>query len=298
MLHWLLSTPLRAGLLAAALALSRVLDVFGAGLLALVALRKGLLAALQVVAVAVPVMVIAGHFSGFGIALVVAVAGLWIPVLVLSLVLRNTGSLALMLQTGAGLAGTVLIAWYLLDPRALETMRVFIETQVLPLLANMEGRAVTQELDDRQREALVRIAPGLMVTASFVVAVLAVCVGRWWQAIAFNPGGFRKDFHRLKQGRIMALLVAVLVVAAAFTSHPVLLGVALAGIVTLIFQGIALVHGVVAATGQPGIWLWGMYGLVLLLPLPAMVLLAVAGGIDNWMDFRRLAGQGAAKPDE
>lgn len=295
LIHWLLASPFRSGLAAAALALSRVFDIFGAGLLALVALRRGLVPALGMMAVAAPLVALAGAFSGFGVVLVFAVAGLWIPVLLLSLVLRNTGSLALTLQAGAGLAGIVLAGWYLLDAQAMTTMHAFIEGQVLPLLAQMEGQPA---LNEDQLEALARIAPGLMAAASLVVTVLAVFVGRWWQAIAFNPGGFRQDFHRLRHGRTMALLAAALVLAALYTGQPVLLGLAFAGAVTMVFQGIALAHGVVAAMGQPGIWLWGMYGLVLLLPLPAVTLLALAGGMDNWMDFRRLAGQGAVKPNE
>ncbi|HEX7047076.1 MAG TPA: hypothetical protein VF275_05855 [Gammaproteobacteria bacterium] len=295
LLHWLLASSLRSGAVAGALAASRVFDIFGAGLLALVTLRKGFASALQVMAVAAPLLLIAGYFSGFGMALVIAILGLWIPVLLLSLVLRNTGSLAMTLQAGAGLAGVVLAGWFLLDAEPLGTVRAFLDSQVLPLLAQMDSKTA---LSDEQHDALVRIAPGLMAAASLVVTMLAVMAGRWWQAIAFNPGGFREDFHRLRQGRSATLLVAVLMFAALFTGQPVLMGFALGGAVTLIFQGIALAHGVVAATGQPGIWLWGMYGLVLLLPIPAAALLTIAGGVDNWMDFRRLAGQGAVKPNE
>lgn len=296
LLHWLLASPLRSGLAAAALALSRIFDVFGAALVALVALRKGPGAALQLVAIALPVLVIAGHFSGLGMTLPLAILGLWMPVLLLSLVLRNTGSLALTMQAGAGMLGAVLTAWYLLDTEPLATVQAFLDGQVLPLLERMEGGQTGLNAD--QRDALARIAPGLMVAGTLVVLVLAVIVGRWWQAIAFNPGGFRQDFHRLRQGRTAALAIAVLALAAAWTGQPVLVGLALGGAVTLIFQGVALVHGVVAATGQSGLWLWGAYGMLILLPLPACVLLAIAGGLDNWMDFRRLAGQGAVKPNE
>lgn len=296
LLHWLLAGPWRAGLISAALALSRVFDVFGAALIALVALRKGLAPALQAMAVALPLLIAAGHFSGLGISLPLAVLGLWMPVLLLSLVLRNTGSLALTLQAGAGMVGTVLAAWYLLDPQPLVTVRAFLDGQVLPLLEGVEGRSA--ELDTDQVDALAKIAPGLLAAGSLAVVTLALFIGRWWQAIAFNPGGFRQDFHRLRQGRSVALIVAVLVVAAVISGQPVVSGFALAGVVTLIFQGIALAHGVLAATGQPAIWLWGLYGLLVLLPLPLTVLLAVAGGLDNWMDFRRLAGQGAANSNE
>lgn len=295
LLHWLLASPLRSGLAAAALALSRLFDIFGAALIALVALRKGTVAALNAAAFAVPLLLAASYFGGSGILLPIAVFGLWMPVILLSAVLRNTGSLAVMLQAGAAAAGLVLAAWYTLDTDPLGTVSAFLDAQLLPLLESMGNEPGALNAD--QHAALARIAPGMMAAGSLLVVALAIVAGRWWQAIAFNPGGFRRDFHRLRHGRTVALAAAVLVLAASITGQPVLNGFALAGAVALIFQGIAMVHGVIAATGQPGLWLWGMYGLLLLLPLPATVLLAVAGGLDNWMDFRRLA-KGAADSNE
>lgn len=296
LLHWLLASPLRSGLAAAALALSRLFDVFGAGLLALVALRKGFAPALKMIFVALPLVFVAGYVSGLGAALPLAVLGLWLPVLLLSQVLRQTGSLALMLQAGIGIAGTALLAWYVLDAEPLASVQAFIAEQLLPLMQRMEG-APTQ-LTESQLTAMARFAPGLLAAGSLVVSSLAVMIGRWWQAIAFNPGGFRHDFHRLRHGRIAVLAIAALTLAAAMTRQPVVIGFALAGVAVLIFQGVALVHGVVAAARQPGFWLWGMYGMLLLLPLPATALLAIAGSIDNWMDFRRLAGQDVANSNE
>jgi hypothetical protein len=156
----------------------------------------------------------------------------------------------------------------------------------------MDGQETPGEA---QMQALARLAPGMMAAGSLMIFILAVIVGRWWQAIAFNPGGFQEDFHRLRQGRNVALLVAILVFVAALTGHPVLGGFAFAGAVTLLFQGLAMVHGVVAAAGQNVAWLWAMYVVLALLPLPATVLLVVAGGVDNWLDFRRRAGQDAAR---
>lgn len=295
LLLWLMASPLRSGLVAAALALSRLFDVFGAALVALVALRKGTVAALSVAAFAVPMLLAVSYFSGSGMLLPLAVLGLWAPVILLSAVLRSTGSLALMLQAGAALAGGTLVAWYAIDPDPAGTVRVFLETQLLPMLKDTGSDSGSPTED--QLDALARIIPGLVGAGGLVVTALAILIGRWWQAVAFNPGGFRRDFHRLRHGRTAALVVAGLMLAAALTGQPVLSGFALAGAVTLIFQGIALVHGVIAAAGQSGLWLWGMYGLLLLLPLPAAVLLAVAGGLDNWMDFRRLA-KGVANSNE
>jgi len=276
--------------------MSRLFDVFGAAVLSLVALRKGFVPALHVIAIALPLLLAAGFLSGLGAGLPLAVLGLWLPVLVLSLVLRQTASPALMLQAGVALFGSVVAGWYMLEAAPLETMRTFLEQQVLPLFERMEG--APRELSDEQLQALARIAPALMAAGILMISGVTVFIGRWWQAMGFNPGGFREEFHRLRHGRSAALVMAALLVTALLTGQAVVMGFALASLVALVFQGIALVHGVIAATGQSGLWLWGMYGLLLLLPLPATVLLAIAGSVDNWMDFRRLAGQDAGKTNE
>lgn len=291
LLQWVLASPLRMGLAAAALALSRLFDLFGAAMVGLATLRGGLGAGLQVIAVALPLVIAVSLFSGLGMPLVYAVLILWVPVLGLSLVLRNTGSLALMMQAGAVLVGSVVAVWYIADPAPLASMQQFLETQVLPLFRQMEQEAP----DAEQLQAMARLAPGMMAAGVLLIFSLAVIVARWWQGIAFNPGGFQYDFHRLRQGRTAALLAAVLVTVAMSTGHPLAGAFALAGAMTLLFQGIAMVHGVVAATGQPAAWLWAMYALLILLPLPTTVLLMVSGGVDNWLDFRRRAGQDAVQ---
>lgn len=291
LLTWLLASPLRSGLAAAALAASRLFDLFGAGMIALVALRRGTPGALLAGAVAMPLLIGAGWLSGTGFALPLAVLALWMPVLVLAGVLRQTGSLALMMQAGVGLAVLLLAAWYVADADPAATVRTFLQQQFLPILERMQGQPAA--VDGERLEALAQLAPGMLAAGGLTAAVLAVLIGRWWQAIAFNPGGFREDFHRLRQGRSAALVTAALLLAAAGTAHPLLIGAALAAALALVFQGIALVHGVIAAARQSAMWLWGMYGLLLILPVPTLALLCVAGGLDNWLDFRRLAGQRA-----
>jgi hypothetical protein len=65
-----------------------------------------------------------------------------------------------------------------------------------------------------------------------------------------------------------------------------------------LLQGIAVVHGLVARSGANVGWLVAMY-VLLLLPMvttQTALTLAVAGMVDNWMDFR--TRMGAGKPEQ
>ena len=295
LLHWVMASPVRAGLVAAALALSRLFDILGAAVVALVALRKGPGPALLTASAGLPVVAVAAWLSGLGMALPLAVAGVWAPVIALSQVLRRTGSLALGLQAGAVLALAILAGWYLLTPEPQVLMRGLIEQQFIPVLERMQ-RGI--EFDEQQLESLAGLAPGFIAAGSLLVTVVALLVGRWWQAVAYNPGGFRHDFHRLRHGRSATALVGLAVAIALASGHPIAVGAALTGATVLLMQGVAVAHGTVAALRQSSLWLWALYGALIFMPLPVSVALTVTGGLDNWMDFRRMAGQGAANPNE
>lgn len=285
LLHWLLASPLRAGTAAAALALTRILDILGAALAATITLRGGLVAGLQALAVAVPLLWFAGYWSGAGNTLLFAELALWLPVIAVSIVLRKTGSLALMMQSVAALIGLLLTVWYVADPQPLETMTGFVEEQLLPVYGELMGQA--PDMDADQRRDFARVLPAAMAVSSMGMVIIAVMLGRWMQAVGFNPGGFRSDFHQLRQGRSLAVLAVVLWIAAIVTGH--LLAIALASLASgiLVFQGLALAHGVVGIRRANTAWLWVLYGIMLFLPLQLCSLLMVMGAMDNWIDWRR-----------
>ena len=285
LLNWLLASPLRAGTAAAALALTRIFDILGAALAATVTLRGGLAAGLQALAVAIPLLWFAGYWSGAGNTLLLAELALWLPVIAVSVVLRKTGSLALMMQAVAGLVGLLVTAWYVADPQPLDTMIGFVEQQLLPVYGELMGQA--PEMDAEQRREFARVMPAAMAVSSMGMVIIAVLLGRWMQAVGFNPGGFRKDFHQLRQGRSLVILAVALWIVAVVSGH--LLAIALATLASgiLVFQGLALAHAVVAIRKANAGWLWALYGIMLFLPLQVCSLLMVVGAMDNWIDWRR-----------
>ncbi|MDX1442990.1 MAG: hypothetical protein R3270_04330 [Gammaproteobacteria bacterium] len=289
LLHWLLASPLRAGTAAAALALTRILDILGGALAATVTLRGGAAAGVQALAVAIPLIWFAGYWSGAGNMVLYAELALWLPVIAASLVLRRTGSLALMTQSVAVLVGFLVTAWYLADTDPLARLTSFVTDQFLPFYGEVFGKV--PELDAAQREALAKVMPAAASATSLLVVSIAVMLGRWMQAVGFNPGGFRKDFHQLRQGRSLTLLAVALWVSAVVTGHMLAIAFAVLASVLLAFQGLALAHGVAGIRKANPMWLWMLYGLLLFLTFQVGTLLMVIGAMDNWIDWRRHVGR-------
>ena len=126
----------------------------------------------------------------------------------------------------------------------------------------------------------------LVAVAMMLSMIAAVLLGRAWQAALFNPGGFRREFHRLGLPRqlVVPLVAAgIAVVLVEGPALPLLRDLLIIGLFAFLFHGVAAVHRTVASRGLHPAWLAGMYLLMLL--LPQMVLfLACIGVVDAWLN--------------
>ena len=104
-----------------------------------------------------------------------------------------------------------------------------------------------------------------------------------------REGAFGREFRGLRLGRVAAGIAVAVCLAAALTQTSPLVGLALVAVTVYLFQGLAVVHGVVAARGMARGWLIGLYVLALLLPPQVVTGLALVGAFDAWADFRGVA---------
>lgn len=126
---------------------------------------------------------------------------------------------------------------------------------------------------------------GLLGVRSASLIVIALLIARWWQAMLYNPGGFREEFHRLRLpvSLVIGLIAAGVLIAQIGGDYQVWSALFA---LPFIVAGFALVHGMV------GIRRWGRGPLIALyiawivaweLVTGVLLLLAV---IDSWWDFR------------
>lgn len=129
------------------------------------------------------------------------------------------------------------------------------------------------------------VLTGLMAAGLQVISVLALMLGRYWQAALYNPGGFGREFQAVRIDRVPALLLlGGMLFGPSFGSGMALLTPLCS--VPLMFAGIALLHGLVAQKRLSKFWLVGLYvTLVLFMQLtyPLLVVLAI---VDSLIDFR------------
>lgn len=227
-------------------------------------LRKGVNEALAVLVWALLPM---GAYAYIGDAIPLI---LLLSVTGLAAVLRQTQSWELTLS-GAMLVGLSVEAYLLLRPELLDLL--FQQLDAYMVANRIEGLPI-----DELRASLT----SLLAVTYGALAALQLMLARWMQAALYNPGGFRQEFHSLRIGKKVALLLVAITLGASAGVLPA--SWVVYSTLPLLFAGIALVHGVVALRQMPGAALTVFYAVMLLLiAMQGVVLLAL---IDSWYDFR------------
>lgn len=242
-----------------------LLNLISPAIVALVMLRQGGAAAIQVAIWAV-LPLLGWAWVGDLTPLI-----LMLGVLPMAAVLRQTQSWqpALLISLLVGAGGEAALRF---RPDVLAELQI----QVSNFLAQSGEQNITPEM---MQMTLVSMF-GLM---HMMVAITCLVVARWWQARLYNPGGFQAEFHALRLQPQVAGLLLLLFLLAGF-GPTALAGWSLYFSLPLLVAGIALVHGLVKAKGWSGMMLVAFY-LLLMSPL-VMQLVAILALADSFYDFR------------
>ncbi|MCI0506917.1 MAG: hypothetical protein L0Z73_12515 [Gammaproteobacteria bacterium] len=156
-----------------------------------------------------------------------------------------------------------------------------------------ESMMMDQQMVFKQNlETWSAIMTGFVTMAFLLNVIFSLFIARSWQAMLYNPGGFREEFHGLRFGKqvaIVSLVIASLALLPESVITYISKDILMLVLMLYVMQGIAMVHAIVGIKGLHWAWLVGLYLLVTLVPQ----LVAITGYIDTWLDFRkRVAKQG------
>jgi len=207
----------------------------------------------------------------------------------LALLLRNRSSWPRVMLCSVGLG--VLYAWALGMVFGEPIAALATELQkVLPDMLSEAYQQLSVEEQTRLGALLIPVLTGLLAALLQIITLLSLMLGRYWQALLYNPGGFGLEFRALRFSPVPAM-----VLLAGMLLGPSL-GVQMAMLaplcsVPLAFAGIALVHGLVAKNRMSRFWLVGLYVTLVLFMQLIYPLLAVMAIVDSLFDFRGRASR-------
>jgi hypothetical protein len=212
----------------------------------------------------------------------------WLPLTALALVLRYTMLLGLTLQVVIGLGVLAVLVAHFISPDLTGYWTSLLDKYLRPAMIQAELPA--ESVDEVLRK-VAQFMTGSFVASMQLSMALALFLARWWQALLYNPGGFRNEFLQLRLGYPMALVGLGLFAMAVLTNSAVAVELAMVGLLMFLLQGVAVVHSLCARTRTPAMWLIGFYIILILALLRMLLAVCALGVIDNFVNLRtRLRG--------
>lgn len=276
---------MQAILVAAILALVSLVmppvSIVSSASVSLVTLRRGANEGLIVLLCSIAVVAVLGFLLTGNYQFVLLYgAVLWFPVWVISIILREGRHLPLAIEIAVLLGVIGVIGVYLYNAE-LATMWKNMLLQMAPPNAPVED--VQHTLD-----VLSHYMTGIVAAAAVFGLLFSLFLGRWWQALLYNPGGFKKEFLALNTHPRLAI-GSIVVVAIALLSSGIISevswNVAILLFVLYTFIGTAVLHTVFASM-KMGRFIVPMFYVTLFLIPHAMLPVALVGLSDTWMNLR------------
>ena len=157
--------------------------------------------------------------------------------------------------------------------------------KVMPSLLGDVYQKLSVDEQARFASLIAPVLTGLIAALLQIVSLLSLLVGRYWQALLYNPGGFGREFRAIRFPLLPAMLLLACMLLGPNIGPQMAMLTPLCS-VPLVFAGLALIHGLVAQKRLARFWLVGLYVTLLLfmqLIYPLLVVLAI---VDSLIDFR------------
>lgn len=287
---YIMQGRLAAMLVAAALAMLSLLlppvSIVSSATVALITLRRGASEGLVVLACACVVSALLGWMLFDNIRFT-ALYGLvlWLPIWIIAVILREGRHLSLAVELATFMGMILVVGYYLYNPDASMMWQGILDQIAIPLLQapDMPIARVQQSL-----KILAQIMTGAVASGMVYSTLLGLFLGRWWQAMLYNPGGFRSEYLNLRVPTRLALLT-IAVIGLAFLDWGLVTEIA-RNIAVLLFAlytviGVAVLHAVFSGMRAKRFAVPLLYLTLMLIP-HTLIMVAIIGLTDCWLDLR------------
>lgn len=151
----------------------------------------------------------------------------------------------------------------------------------------------TQNVTQEEAEAvwidiIKKYVIGLATVSILFNALLQLLVARWWQALAFNPGGLQKELHQIRLHRVSGFLFLI-AWGFSYSGNGVVLDIMPSFYLIFSVAGLSVIHAVAAKIMNDKAWISLLFiyaGVILLFPL-SIIFIAALALVDTGMDFRK-----------
>lgn len=288
---YIMKGRMQAMMLASSLALLSLLlppvSIVSSASVALVTLRRGASEGLYVLICACFSAALLGFFlfGSFQFALFYGLI-LWLPIWLISIVLREGNQLAIAVQIAVllGVAGVIGFYLYVDNPAAL--WHSVLSQMVQPMLAN--GADVPVDDVKQSVQMFSHFMTGGIAAGTVYGLIFGLFLARWWQSVLYNPGGFRKEYLSLRVHPRMAIGSVLVVIIAWLMSGivaEVCWNITILFVVLYTFIGTAVLHTAFSLMKTKRFMVPFLYITLVLVP-HVVAIVIIVGIVDAWLDLR------------
>ncbi len=258
------------------------ISVLSSAAVALVTLRLGAKEGLYVLVSSSVAAGLLGFFvlGNYQFALLYGIV-LWLPVWLISIVLREGRHLSLAVEIAILLGVIGVVGFYLYNTEPSVNWEKIL-LQMVPENAPVEQVQHTVDV-------LSHYMTGIVAAGSVFGLLFGLFLGRWWQAVLYNPGGFKQEFLSLTTHPRLAMgSVAVVGLAMVTTGvvSEIAWNVTILLFVLYTFIGTAVLHTVFSVM-KLGRYLVPLFYVTLFLIPHVLLPVALIGLSDAWLNIRK-----------
>lgn len=213
---------------------------------------------------------------------------MWLPAFIVSMVLRETGQLNKALEFLVLLGMLAVAAFYLVIDEPAQLWASGIQ-DVIKTLAEQKDLPVTEVELQEGLDFWSQYITGVVAAGTLVSLLMSLLLGRWWQGVLYNPGGFDDEFKQLRllprDGLVFVVLIAVAVLLDGQFSE-LIWNIEIPILLLFFIVGVSVTHAVIRNKGGSKYLLGGFYIAVFFVPHLILPLVLV-GLSDVWMNWRQ-----------
>ncbi|MCK5727997.1 MAG: hypothetical protein KAH08_02130 [Methylococcales bacterium] len=214
---------------------------------------------------------------------------LWAPVWGISVILREGRHLFLAIEIVIGIAIAAVVIAYSTQPELGSVWQAELGEFLKPLVSKANPEAPKGAIDKSLGIFFHFMLTGL-IAQIYVISLLAgLFLGRGWQALLYNPGGFKQEYLTLRGQKILgglALLSFILAWGLSGTFSEIFSNISVIFFILYAFLGIVILHSSFSVMRFKNILVPFLYISIIIIP-HAMIPAALIGLTDTWLDLRK-----------
>ncbi|MDQ7090719.1 MAG: hypothetical protein Q9M50_08750 [Methylococcales bacterium] len=214
---------------------------------------------------------------------------LWTPVWVIAVILREGRHLFLAIEIVVSLAILAILAAYVYQPHLGDAWQLKLSEFIEPLVIKSNPDLPEDVMQASLSVFFHYILTGLMAQIYILGLLAGLFLGRAWQAILYNPGGFKREYIGLRGQKNLAFITLITLGVAWFSSGvtaEICWNIMVIFFVLYAFLGTVVLHCTFSIMKRKQILIPFLYVSIVLIP-HALVPAAIIGLLDTWLNLRK-----------